>query len=116
MILGPVFHAELVTTSQRRRYYLGRLAYGLTLLALAGWTYEAMRRVFEATGQPAAPGFAFLASMASEIFSAFLTAQVAAVLCLTPAMVAGAIADERQRKTLHYLLASRLSSLEIVVG
>ena len=31
-------------------------------------------------------------------------------------MVAGTIADERQRKTLHYLLASRLSSFEIVVG
>src|SRR5262249_43268618 len=35
---------------------------------------------------------------------------------LTPALVAGVIAEEKQRKTLHYLLASRLSSTEIVVG
>jgi len=35
---------------------------------------------------------------------------------LTPTLVAGVIADERQRKTLHYLLASRLSSGEIILG
>ena len=38
------------------------------------------------------------------------------MLCLVPALVAGVIADEHQRKTLHYLLASRLSSAEIVLG
>ena len=35
---------------------------------------------------------------------------------LTPAIVAGAIADERQRKTLHYLMASQLSSAQIILG
>src|SRR4029077_1355251 len=39
-----------------------------------------------------------------------------ALLCVIPALVAGVIADEHQRKTLHYLLASRLSSAEIVLG
>src|SRR3954470_22660312 len=38
------------------------------------------------------------------------------VLVLTPALVAGVIADEKQRKTLHYLLASRLTGAEIVLG
>ena len=38
------------------------------------------------------------------------------VLVLTPPLVAGVIADEKQRKTLHYLMASRLSSAEIVLG
>ena len=38
------------------------------------------------------------------------------MLLLTPALVAGVIADEKQRKTLHYLMASRLSSAEIVLG
>ena len=39
-----------------------------------------------------------------------------ALLALIPALVAGVIADEHRRKTLHYLLASRLSSAEIVLG
>ena len=38
------------------------------------------------------------------------------MLVLTPALVAGVIADEKQAKTLHYLMASRLSSAEIVLG
>ncbi len=38
------------------------------------------------------------------------------MLMLTPALVAGAIADEKRRKTLHYLLASRLTGPEIVLG
>jgi ABC-type transport system involved in multi-copper enzyme maturation permease subunit len=38
------------------------------------------------------------------------------VLTLTPALVAGVIADEKRRKTLHYVLASRLTGPEIVVG
>ena len=37
-------------------------------------------------------------------------------MCLIPALIAGVIADEHQRKTLHYLLASQLSSAEIVLG
>ena len=61
MILGPVFHAELVTTSRRRRYYAARLAYGLTLLALVGWTYEEASRDWASMSHPGAPGFAFLA-------------------------------------------------------
>ena len=38
------------------------------------------------------------------------------LILLIPALVAGIISDEYQRKTLHYLLASRLSSAEIVLG
>ena len=38
------------------------------------------------------------------------------MLGLTPALVADAIASERVRKTLHYLLASPLGSGEIVLG
>ena len=115
MILGPVFNVELMTTSRRRRYYFARLAYGLILLALVGWTYERMREVWRA-GNAYASGFAFMADTASAIFSTFITTQVMAVLCVTPAIVAGTIADERQRKTLHYLLASDLTGLEIVGG
>ena len=53
---------------------------------------------------------------AESTFIVFAEAQLATLLCLLPALVAGVIADEHQRKTLHYLLASRLSSAEIVLG
>ena len=115
MFLGPVFQAEAMRTSRRGRYYFARMVYGLALLALIGWTYEGIRRSSTASSG-AINRFDYLAQAASEIFWTFISTQVGAVIFLTPAMVAGTVADEKQRKTLHYLLASRLTSLEIVVG
>ncbi len=53
---------------------------------------------------------------AFSTFCGITIGQLILVLMLTPALVAGVIADEKQRKTLHYLLASRLTSPEIVLG
>ena len=109
--LGPVVRYELITTARRGRFYIARVVYGLSLLFMlwiqfgefdarhpAGGTAEEVRTFAEAT------------------FVQFAGAQGVAILCLIPALVAGVIADEHQRKTLHYLLASRLSSTEIVLG
>jgi ABC-type transport system involved in multi-copper enzyme maturation permease subunit len=41
--------------------------------------------------------------------------QVAFVLALVPALVAGAVAEERSRRSLDSLLVSPLSGLEIVI-
>ena len=41
--------------------------------------------------------------------------QLIAILLLIPPLFGGAITDEKQRKTLHYLMASRLSGAEIVL-
>ena len=57
-----------------------------------------------------------MSRFAEAAFVAFAWAQGVALLCLVPALLAGVIADEYQRKTLHYLLASRMSSASIVLG
>ena len=54
--------------------------------------------------------------IAASLFQNLLLAQGLAVVFLTPALVAGAIAQEYQRRTLHELLASELTSAEIVLG
>ena len=45
----------------------------------------------------------------------FASVQLGTILLLVPALFGGVIADEKQRKTMHYLMASRLSSAEIVL-
>ncbi len=57
-----------------------------------------------------------MARFAEGLFWSFAITQAVTVLLLTPVMMAGVIADEKQRRTLHYLMASRLSSAEIVLG
>jgi ABC-type transport system involved in multi-copper enzyme maturation permease subunit len=56
------------------------------------------------------------ARMAEEFFTMFISTQLLAVAVLTPAYVAGSIADEKDRKTLEFLLATDLRNREIVLS
>jgi ABC-type transport system involved in multi-copper enzyme maturation permease subunit len=111
LIPGPVCNFELLTTARRGRFYVMRAAYALVLLSIfwvvyAGWSAEVQN---ELTPKQ-------MSWLAVICFCSVALAQMVLVLALTPALVAGVIADEKQRRTLHYLLASRLSGAEIVIG
>jgi ABC-type transport system involved in multi-copper enzyme maturation permease subunit len=109
MLLGPIFRAELLRTARRRRYYVMRLFYGMLLLFVIWTGYESATRWSSTITIDKAAEFAF------NTFATFAVVQLITILVLIPALFGGAIADEKQRKTLHYLMASRLSSFEIVV-
>jgi len=111
MLPGPVFNFELLGTARRSRFYLVRAFYVAILLVMlwaihAGWTSETGGEL----PSHLVGWFAF------STFCAIAVGQEILVLALTPSLVAGVIADEKQRKTLHYLLASRLTGPEIVLG
>ncbi len=114
MLLGPVFNAELMTTARRARYYVIRLVYGSIILFQIYVTYQSNEWRIAANGGQL--NLRDMASFASQLFATFAVVQAAVVLLLTPALVGGTIADERQRKTLHYLLTSQLSSAEIILS
>jgi ABC-type transport system involved in multi-copper enzyme maturation permease subunit len=57
-----------------------------------------------------------MAKFAEEFVGVFLFVQMGAVLLLTPAYTAGAIAEERQRGTLDCLLTTHLTPFQIVIG
>jgi ABC-type transport system involved in multi-copper enzyme maturation permease subunit len=109
--LGPVVRYELITTARRGRFYIARVVYGLCLLFLLFTRFQEFN-----ARHPQGGTVEEVQTFAEATFISFAGAQGAALLCLIPALVAGVIADEHQRKTLHYLLASRLSSAEIVLG
>jgi hypothetical protein len=108
MLPGPVFEYELIASSRRKATYIGRFVYGLVLLAmvaqhcLAGW--GATRTASEASW------------LGRRAFVLFVIVQGIAVILLTPALVAGAIAEERQRRSLDDLLTTRLTGGAIVLG
>ncbi len=111
MLPGPVFTVELLTTARRPRFYALRVLYGLMLLILIWQNYSNWDSGGVRSLDPAA-----MRSFASGTFGSLVVLQLVGVLTMTPALCAGVIADEKQRKTLHYLLASRLTSSEIVLG
>ena len=114
MLPGPVFNVELTLTSRRARYYFARFAYGMILLFVICLNFPWLMN--DSLLNPRERSIQEMARIGQTIFATFATVQGLAVLLLTPTLVAGVIADERQRKTLHYLLASRLSSGEIILG
>jgi len=109
--LGPVVRYELITTARRGRFYVVRAVYGLLLLVQLFVLFQRWE-----LNHPGGGTNPEIHEFAEDAFIQFAAAQGLALLCLIPALVAGVIADEHQRKTLHYLLASRLSSAEIVLG
>ena len=113
MLPGPIFAVELLTSARRARYFLIRVLYALVLLFMLWITYEQWRQwqnVSEINN------IAAVANLTAQFFSVFAWVQMLAVVFLGPAMVAGAIATERERRTIEYLFASQLSNAEIVLG
>jgi ABC-type transport system involved in multi-copper enzyme maturation permease subunit len=109
MLLGPVFRAELLRMARRRRSYVMRSLYGMLLLFVIWASYQG------AIGGKETITIDEGAEFALNTFFAFAITQLIAIMVMIPALFGGAIADEKQRKTLHYLMASQLSSFEIVV-
>ena len=114
-MFGPVFVYEVVRLGRRRGTILWRLLYtlaigGVLTLMYASWLEDARG----SRGGTVAP--VKLAEFATEFFYVFQLLQYLVVVLLTPATVAGCIADEKERKTLEFLLATDLSGHEIVFG
>jgi ABC-type transport system involved in multi-copper enzyme maturation permease subunit len=113
-MLGPVFRSELITTARRKRYYVARFVYGLVLLLALGNQYGTGDWTSTVTINQTPQSIEELSRFARSMFGALAWAQGLALVCLIPALMAGTIADETQRRTIQYLLATPLSSTAIV--
>jgi ABC-type Na+ efflux pump permease subunit len=116
MFVGPLCYFELVRMARRGRLFALRLAFGLVLLGIVAVNYLGHSRPMGIWSSPEAFSIAEMARFGQTLFASIMAAQAALVLGLTPALVADAIASERQRKTLDHLLASPLGSGEMVLG
>ena len=114
-LFGPVLFYDLVRTARRSRYILLRFLYALVLFAVLCWMAANLAgQAHWTNSQDNAQHRA--ARLADTYFATFMTVQVIAVLILTPAYSAGAIAEEKDRKTLEFVLATTLEDREIVLG
>src|SRR5262249_42525836 len=108
-LFGPVLFFHLVPLARRRRDFLGRSLYALFLLLVPPQAALSARRTGSFTTREAAQA-------AVTFFFTFMTVQVFVVALLTPAYVAGAVAEEKDRKTLEFLLATDLRNREIILS
>jgi ABC-type transport system involved in multi-copper enzyme maturation permease subunit len=120
-LFGPVLFYDLVRNARRARTYVTRSAY-LALLLLFLWAIvgsQAGRAHYYPAGmstrEQAEEVARETAALAESFFYTFLGVQFALAVFLTPAYVAPAITEEKERKTLEFLLATDLDGREIVL-
>ncbi len=114
MCLGPVFQLEWITISRRLRYLVLRFVIGLILLGSMVLSYSSYE--LGAGGGSRAGARPSASRIAEALFREFATTQDYLVFLMTPALVVGVIARDKERRRLDDLLASPLSSAEIVLG
>jgi ABC-type Na+ efflux pump permease subunit len=109
-LAGPVLFYDMVRVSRRGRYVVLRIVYGALLFSSLG---AIAQRWLEHVQIPTENE---LARVANCCLSIVVALQFIAVITLMPAYAAGAITEERERRTLEYLLATDLADREIVLG
>jgi ABC-type transport system involved in multi-copper enzyme maturation permease subunit len=113
-LIGPVLAYDVLRVGRKPRQIWFRVAYAAFLAFLFTWIYLAWLSVSPEVGARA-PRQA-MARMAESYFYTYVIVQFLFVCVLTPASVAGAIADEKERRTLEFLLATDLRDREILFG
>jgi len=108
---GPVFRWEIAAIARRERAYLIRWIYGLVILVCFSFP------LWRATGLSSARELDHreLAAASQESFGMLLAGQALAIFVVTPALFAGAIAQEVERGNYVFLIASPLSSVELIL-
>lgn len=113
-LFGPVLFFEMVRAARRPRYIIIRTLYACLLMLLLGWV--AFIWYIEGTGHRGTVEAKQMAAFAETFFFVFAVVQGLVVVILTPAYCGGAIADEKDRRTLDFLLATTLKKREIIFG
>lgn len=114
MLLGPLFHVEMVTVARRRRYFFLRALYG-TVALLMLWAAYTQIRHYSTSGRNTT-SIQQGAQLANAFFMSFSWLQMIVIMVIGPALAVGTIASERERRTIEYLFTTDLSNSEIILG
>ena len=117
--IGPLFRCELLRLARRGTQPRLRVIYVCLLLIALFVTYvdtfndiDISRLVFEGDQVPRER----MAEFGESFMLAFLFVQIVAVVLLTPVYAGAAITEEKERRSLDFLLSSPLLGREIILG
>src|SRR5262249_11663219 len=109
-----------VRLARRGRSTVVRCAYAVAVFLALYASYQSRfpehRLLDEPFASPASVSPGDLARLAERFVSAILAIQSLAILVLTPAYLAGAVVEEKERGTLDLLFTTHLRDREIVLG
>ena len=110
MLFGPVFTREVVIAPRRTRIYIARSAYAAALLLLICTAWLVL------TGTQIVRDVSDLAQFAGLVFQSPGSTAIGPGRLLLGHAAAGAVAQEKDRRTFVLLLLTNLSNQELVLG
>ncbi len=110
MLVGPVFTREAVITPRRRRHYIFRTTYAISLLLLmcTAWMVLAGTQVIRNVGD--------MARFGAILFQILAPLQLVLILFMSAVQSASNVSVEKDRQTMILLLMTRLTNSELVLG
>lgn len=113
-LFGPVLTYDILRTARKKRTFWFRTVYAFLMGIIFTWMYLLWR--FDQNSERALIDPSRLARLAETFFNAFMFCQFALVSLITPAVVASTITDEKERRTIEFMLATDLLNREIIFG
>jgi ABC-type Na+ efflux pump permease subunit len=110
LFIGPVFTREAAVVPRRKRHFVTRGVYTLSLLLLTFTAWLVL------TGTQRILNIGDMARFGAALFQILAPLQLALLLFLAAIQSASNVAIEKDRETLILLLMSRLSNSELVLG
>ncbi|QVL31043.1 ABC transporter permease subunit [Telmatocola sphagniphila] len=114
-LFGPVLAYDMLRIGRRRLNFTLRTSYALLLGFMLAWMYYFTTARFAHSADGLIPPKE-QAWIGETVFISFMVIQFVLLALLTPGYVAGAISEEKERKTLEFLLATDLRNREIIFG
>ncbi len=110
MLVGPVFTREAAVAPRRRKLYVFRTVYAISLLLLmcTAWLILVRTQVIRNLGD--------MARFGAILFQILAPLQLVLILFMAAVQTASSVAIEKDKQTLILLLMTRLSNSELVLG
>ncbi len=110
MLVGPVFSREAIVAPRRRKLYVFRTVYAISLLLLmcTAWMILVRTQIIRNLGD--------MARFGAILFQILAPLQLVLILFMSAVQTASSVAVEKDKQTLILLLMTRLSNHELVLG
>ncbi len=115
MLFGPIFQKEIRTQGRRASTYVSRFAYPVLLLIVLTLSYVSAE-VQTGGGGGASRSLQRLQTIAPVITVVIMWFQYIVLSLIAPSATGGAIADERQKRSLDSLLTTPIRPWQIILG
>lgn len=113
MFFGAIFQREVRALGRRRVPYWVRSGYTLLLIAIVTIVFLSL---WDSDLYAGAARQAVLEELAPYILNTVAIVQMSVLALIAPVLTAGAISDEKRQRTLSTLLATPLTSRDIILG